>query len=84
MPGGRLGLWGWLSRGPAEGQVDCLDFGPALLAFVEGWVGQAWVGERLKHSHCENCFAEDENWVVEAVAAVVDDAEIKEIIDYKF
>lgn len=32
------------------------------------------MGERLKHSHCENCFAEDENLVVEAVAAVVDDA----------
>ena len=38
------------------------------------------MGERLKHSHCENCFAEDENLVVEAVAvvAVVGDAEIIE------
>ena len=46
------------------------------------------MGERLKHSHCENCFAEDENLVVEAVAAVaavVGDAEIIEysFIDYK-
>ena len=43
------------------------------------------MGERLKHSHCENCFAEDENLVVEAVAVVVGDAEIKEysFIDYK-
>ena len=39
------------------------------------------MGERLKHSHCENCSAEDENLVVEAVAAVavvVGDAAIKE------